>query len=75
MENDPERTQPLNIQKYEVRRTDGSTAQGGKHASCFYFVLDTEHDKFSVPALRAYADACESEFPLLAADIRKMLPA
>ncbi len=45
-----------------------------KHASCRYFVLDLEHDRFAGPALRAYAYACALDFPKLAADIRAMLP-
>jgi hypothetical protein len=68
---DLEKSQPLNMGKYRVERTDGSTAPGGKHAACPYFVLDLVHDKFAAPALRAYADACEAEFPLLARDIRE----
>lgn len=70
---DPEANLPLNMQKYEVRRTDGSSGAQGKHASCEYFVLDLQHDKFSGPALRAYADACEAEYPQLAADIRQKI--
>ena len=27
------------------------------------------HDKFAVPALRAYATACENEYPNLAEDL------
>lgn len=57
--------------KFVVRRTDGTDDIGGKHYGCEYFVLDRTHDKFAAAALRAYADACESEYPLLAADIRK----
>lgn len=75
MSQDPEQSQPLNEQKYKVERTDGSTAPGGKHAACPYFVLDLVHDKFAAPALRAYAEACEAEFPLLARDIRGRLGA
>jgi hypothetical protein len=44
-----------------------------KHAACEHFVLDLTHDPFSVPALRAYADACERLYPKLAADLRKKL--
>lgn len=73
MSQDPEQSQPLNMGKYSVARTDGSSAPGGKHAACPYFVLDLAHDKFAAPALRAYADACEAEFPLLARDIRNRL--
>lgn len=68
---DPETKLPLNMNKYRVERTDGSTKPGGKHAACEYYVLDFQHDKFAKPALVAYADACAAEFPLLAADLRK----
>lgn len=44
-----------------------------KHYGCEYFVLDLAHDKFAAPALEAYADACEKEYPLLAADIRSKI--
>jgi hypothetical protein len=57
--------------KFEVKRTDGQSNAGGKHDSCEYFVLDLTHDPFAIPALMAYADACESEYPALAADLRK----
>lgn len=56
--------------KYIVLRHDGSTQPGGKHERCRFFVLDLAHDKFAVPALRAYADACEAEYPELARDLR-----
>jgi hypothetical protein len=52
--------------KFEVTRHDPN----GKHKNCFYFVLDTDHDQFSVPALEAYVSTCEKEFPALAADLR-----
>lgn len=55
--------------KFDVRRTDGSSEFGGKHQGCDYFVLDCHHDKFSIAAMMAYADACRSEFPQLADDI------
>lgn len=56
--------------KFQVFRTDGSHNFGKKHYGCNYFVLDTDHDPFAIPALMAYADACESTHPQLAADIR-----
>lgn len=59
--------------KFYVERTDGSSNPGGKHEKCYYFVLDLTCDKFTVPALRAYADACREEHPLLAEDIDKWL--
>lgn len=53
--------------KYFVQRLNDPT---GKHKDCTYFVLDEVHDKFAGPALRAYAAACEEEFPGLAHDLR-----
>jgi len=41
-----------------------------KHAECEYFVLDWKHDPFTIPAVLAYADACEQRYPALAADLR-----
>jgi hypothetical protein len=61
--------------KYAVTRTDGSSAVGERHHGCEYFVLDLDHDPFAAAALRAYADACESEYPLLARDLRLKLAA
>lgn len=55
--------------KYDVRRTDGSDATGGKHHGCEYFVLDTRHDKLAMVALTAYAIAAQAEYPDLARDL------
>lgn len=55
--------------KYNVRRLNDET---GKHHECEFFVLDWHHDKFAVPAMRAYADACQAEFPVLAEELRKL---
>lgn len=52
--------------KFTVARTDGSSALGGKHERCNYFVLDLDHDRFAVPALKAYARACRRTYPQLA---------
>lgn len=60
--------------KFEVRRVDGSSEPGGKHHRCEYFVLDLTHDKHAKAALLAYADSCELEYPLLAADLRAKVP-
>lgn len=57
--------------KFNVERTDGSSQPGGKHAACEYFVLDLAHDPFAVPALAAYAEACQNTYPLLATDLRQ----
>lgn len=56
-------------QKYEVYRTDGSSAEGEKHHGCEYFVLDLNHDEYAVAALKAYADACRNKYPKLAEDL------
>jgi hypothetical protein len=62
-------------QKFQVRRTDGSSESGGKHEGCEYFVLDLTHDKFASPALAAYEVACRKEYPVLAQDLRRKLMA
>jgi hypothetical protein len=56
--------------KFIVRRTDDKDAPGEKHDGCTYFVLDLQHDKHMVPALRAYADSCEKEYPVLSSQLR-----
>lgn len=56
-------------QKFHVRRADGTDAPGGKHAGAEYFVIDVKGDSFAAAALEAYADACKSSYPLLAADL------
>lgn len=57
--------------KYTVTRVDGDPED--KHGACKHFVLDLTHDPFAVPALQAYASACEASFPKLAADVRALL--
>lgn len=57
-------------EKFVVQRTDGSSAKGGKHDGCAYFVLDVSHDPHALAALRAYADSCEDDYPMLADDLR-----
>lgn len=58
------------FRKFDVRRVDGSDQPGGKHHGCRYFVLDVDHDQHAHDALTAYAAACESSHPELAADLR-----
>jgi hypothetical protein len=58
--------------KFRVERTDGTSAEGQKHDGCEYFVLDITHDKFALAALAAYEEACRTECPALAADLRAM---
>ena len=58
------------FQKFVVTRTDGSSGPGGKHEGCEYFVLDIDHDPMAKWALEAYANACETTHPQLAADLR-----
>jgi hypothetical protein len=68
-----DKTQIGLYRKFDVRRTDGSSEPGGKHAGCNYFVLDVTHDPHAISALRAYAESCRSQFPLLAADLDRMV--
>lgn len=60
-------------QKYVVRRTDGRDEPGEMHQNCWLFVLDLDHDAYALPALRAYADACQFSHPELANDLRAMV--
>jgi hypothetical protein len=53
--------------KYYVERLNDPA---GKHAACEYFVLDWQHDPYTIPAVLAYADACEDQYPELAAGLR-----
>ncbi len=55
--------------KYDVKRLGGTP---GKHEDCDYFVLDLRHDLYALPALKAYAESCEAEYPDLARDLRAM---
>jgi len=59
--------------KFHIERTDGKSAPGEKHNGCDYFVLDLTCDPHAAPALRAYADSCEADYPQLAADLRAKL--
>jgi hypothetical protein len=63
------------LHKFNVQRVDGSDAPGGKHYGCEYFTLDLTHDKHALAALSAYAKSCESEYPMLAADLRSKVAA
>lgn len=53
--------------KYAVKRLNDPT---GKHRECEYYVLDLVHDRHAAPAMLAYSDSCEAEFPALANDLR-----
>lgn len=56
-------------EKFKVERTDGSSAPGGKHETCKYFMLDVHCDQHAIPALMAYAESCKADYPLLARDL------
>lgn len=58
------------FEKFHVRRADGRDAPGEKHHGAEYFVLDMTDDPHAIPALLGYADSCERDYPLLAADLR-----
>lgn len=55
-----DRTRGL-YRKFIVTRRDGSSLRG-------------ENDPFAKAAILAYAEACELEYPLLAADLRAKFP-
>lgn len=57
-------------QKYRVERIDGSSAPGGKHDGCEYFVLDLTHDPHALPAIEAYAESCKKDYPNLHWDLK-----
>ena len=59
--------------KYYVERLDGKDRLGEKHWRCEYFVLDLTHDKYAIPALKAYAESCQNEYPRLAYDLSSKL--
>ncbi len=61
--------------KFHVSRVDSRSEPGEKHHLCQCFVLDLDHDEYAIPALKAYAKACEEKYPLLAKDLRPMLKA
>lgn len=63
------------FEKFQLRRTDGSSDPGGKHYGCRYFVLDMDHDAFAPAALRAYAAECATTHPELARDLTVMFGA
>lgn len=58
--------------KYKVERLSDPD---GKHEDCYYFILDTVHDKHSLAALEAYAGSCMNEYPLLAMDLMQLVEA
>lgn len=62
-------------QKFTVTRTDGTDAPGEKHFGDEYFVLNISSDTNAIPALSAYADACEGTYPQLAIDLRAKISA
>lgn len=64
---DPDRYRGI-YQKFEARRIDPEAQ--ARHADCKLFVLDLDCDPHAVPAIRAYADSCEDEYPRLARDLR-----
>lgn len=56
--------------KFHVERLDRRDRPGGDKADAGYFVLDYVHDPYARAAVAAYADACETDLPQLAADLR-----
>ena len=60
--------------KFIVTRMDGRSDFGKKHHGCEYFVLDLDHDSHAPAAIRAYAESCREEYPLLSADLFAKFP-
>jgi hypothetical protein len=61
--------------KFNIERTDGTSALGGKHESCDYFVLDLTHDPHAIPAMLAYAKSAKKDgYEELFLDIMRKLP-
>jgi hypothetical protein len=57
--------------KYRVQRTDMRDQHpDNRHYRCEYFVLDLTHDPHARFAALRYADACQDDRPVLAADLR-----
>lgn len=59
--------------KFHVRRIDGRDAPGGDRHGARYLVLDLDHDPHAKAAARAYAEACEDDYPQLAQEIRAQI--
>lgn len=59
--------------KFVVSRTDREDGEGRRHYNCEYFVLDVDHDPHAKAAIKAYAESCRKDFPLLAQDLDSML--
>lgn len=57
--------------KFKVTRSDGSSRKGRRHEGCSYYVLDLDHDPYSIAALLTYSDACAETFPALSDDIKR----
>lgn len=55
--------------RFALSRTDGQDGHGMPHHGCEYFVLDITCDPFAVPALIAYARACQAGQPQLAEEL------
>lgn len=59
--------------KFIIERVDGKSYPGEKHHGCNYFVLDITHDPHALPALKAYAESCRKDYPILADDLNKQI--
>ncbi len=58
--------------KFHVERNDGNSRPGKKHYACEYFVLDLTHDLHALPAIRAYAVSCATDYPQLALEVLQL---
>lgn len=66
---DPDKSRGFYNKYYVERLNDDS----GKHDDCRYFVLDLNHDRHAIPALKAYIDSCRDDYHDLAQDLERLL--
>ncbi len=59
--------------KFGVFRFDGRDAEGNDRGEARYFVLDYIYDPYARQALEDYANYCQYEYPILAADLLREL--
>ena len=59
--------------KFIVERRDHRDDYGKDRYGADYLVLDLTYDPHAMAGLKAYADAVEKDYPLLAADLRKKI--
>jgi hypothetical protein len=59
--------------KFYCQRIDGRDQEDGDREGASYFILDTTFDPHALPALKAYAESCQKEYPKLEKDLIKII--